>query len=79
MRFREGCRHHEHQHATYEDGHDSEGPLPGAGTHPWAGIPGVLLSAEATCDCIATDHGLPPAADRDRPAAARASGGRPHV
>jgi phytoene desaturase len=32
--------------------------LVGAGTHPVAGIPGVLLSAEATYDSIAEDYGL---------------------
>jgi phytoene desaturase len=35
--------------------------LVGAGTHPGAGIPGVLLSAAATYDSIAEDYGLPPA------------------
>ena len=33
--------------------------LVGAGTHPGAGVPGVLLSAETTYGCIATDRGLP--------------------
>lgn len=32
--------------------------LVGAGTHPGAGVPGVLLSAEATYGCIAEDLGL---------------------
>lgn len=32
--------------------------LVGAGTHPGAGVPGVLLSAEATASCIAQDFGL---------------------
>ena len=45
--------------------------LVGAGTHPGAGVPGVLLSAEATYDCIAEDHRLPPAPDRDRPKSVR--------
>jgi phytoene desaturase len=47
--------------------------LVGAGTHPGAGVPAVLLSAEATYDCIATDFGLPPAPDRGRPESARAT------
>jgi len=34
--------------------------LVGAGTHPGAGVPGVLLSAETTYRCIAEDHGLVP-------------------
>jgi phytoene desaturase len=33
--------------------------LVGAGTHPGAGVPGVLMSAEATYGCIAEDLGLP--------------------
>jgi len=33
--------------------------LVGAGTHPGAGVPGVLMSAEATYACIAEDVGLP--------------------
>ncbi|MEK9500357.1 phytoene desaturase [Gaopeijia maritima] len=32
--------------------------LVGAGTHPGAGVPGVILSAEATYSCIAEDEGL---------------------
>ena len=44
--------------------------LVGAGTHPGAGIPAVLLSATGTYNCIAGDYGLPPAADGDRPQAA---------
>jgi len=36
----------------------------GAGTHPGAGVPGVLLSAEATYECVAADHGLASAPDR---------------
>jgi phytoene desaturase len=34
----------------------------GAGTHPGAGIPGVLLGAEITCELVARDH---PGAFRD--------------
>ena len=59
-------------HSRSEDVRDLY--LVGAGTHPGAGIPGVLLSAEATYDCIAADHGLPSAPDRDKPAAARTGG-----
>jgi len=33
--------------------------LVGAGTHPGAGVPGVIMSAEATYGCIAEDLGLP--------------------
>jgi phytoene desaturase len=33
--------------------------LVGAGTHPGAGVPGVLMSAETTYGCIAEDLGLP--------------------
>ena len=33
--------------------------LVGAGTHPGAGVPGVVLSAEATFRAIAEDRGLP--------------------
>ncbi len=33
--------------------------LVGAGTHPGAGVPGVVLSAETTYGCIAEDFGLP--------------------
>ena len=33
--------------------------LVGAGTHPGAGVPGVILSAETTYGCIAEDVGLP--------------------
>jgi phytoene desaturase len=39
----------------------------GGGTHPGAGIPGVLLGAEVTCALIARDH---PVAGRGRRAAA---------
>jgi phytoene desaturase len=41
--------------------------LVGAGTHPGAGVPGVLLSAEATYGCIAEDLGLAPAPDAHLP------------
>jgi phytoene desaturase len=41
--------------------------LVGAGTHPGAGVPGVLLSAEATYGCIAADFGLPPGRDEGKP------------
>ncbi|MEM7515983.1 MAG: FAD-dependent oxidoreductase, partial [Planctomycetota bacterium] len=30
--------------------------LAGAGTHPGAGVPGVVNSAKATCDTIASDY-----------------------
>lgn len=39
--------------------------LVGAGTHPGAGVPGVLLSAETTYGCIAEDLGLPDQWDWD--------------
>ena len=35
--------------------------LVGAGTHPGAGVPGVISSAKATVEVIAADFGLPPA------------------
>lgn len=38
----------------------------GAGTHPGAGVPGVLLSAEATEYSIRRDHGLPQRKDEAR-------------
>jgi len=41
--------------------------LVGAGTHPGAGVPGVLLSAETTYGCIAEDLGLPDQWDWDEP------------
>lgn len=34
--------------------------LAGGGTHPGAGIPGVLLGAEVTAGLVAADHGLAP-------------------
>ena len=40
--------------------------LAGAGTHPGAGVPGVLLGAEATYGCIARDLGLPEQLDWSR-------------
>jgi phytoene desaturase len=36
--------------------------LVGAGTHPGAGVPGVINGAKATMACIAADFGLAPAA-----------------
>jgi len=41
--------------------------LVGAGTHPGAGVPGVLLSAETTYGCMAQDLGLPAQWDWDEP------------
>lgn len=41
--------------------------LVGAGTHPGAGVPGVILSAEATFGCIAEDIGLEPQWDWSEP------------
>ncbi len=41
--------------------------LVGAGTHPGAGVPGVLLSAETTYGCIAEDLDLPDQWDWDEP------------
>jgi phytoene desaturase len=41
--------------------------LVGGGTHPGAGVPGVLLSAETTYGCIAEDHSLPDQWDWDEP------------
>ena len=41
--------------------------LVGAGTHPGAGVPGVLLSAEAAYHSIAEDFGLAAPWDADRP------------
>ncbi|MDX1494630.1 MAG: phytoene desaturase family protein [Longimicrobiales bacterium] len=42
--------------------------LVGAGTHPGAGVPGVILSAETTYGCIAADLGLDDQWDWDEPA-----------
>jgi phytoene desaturase len=39
--------------------------LVGGGTHPGAGVPGVLMSAETTYGCIAEDLGLPAQWDWD--------------
>lgn len=41
--------------------------LVGAGTHPGAGVPGVVLSAEATFTSIASDLGMPLPADLEGP------------
>ncbi|MEZ4414490.1 MAG: phytoene desaturase family protein [Gemmatimonadota bacterium] len=41
--------------------------LVGAGTHPGAGVPGVLLSAEATYEAMRADLQLPPAWDDREP------------
>jgi len=41
--------------------------LVGAGTHPGAGVPGALMSAETTYGCIAEDIGLPDQWDWDEP------------
>jgi phytoene desaturase len=41
--------------------------LVGGGTHPGAGVPGVLLSAEATYASIAADVGLSPQWDPEEP------------
>lgn len=59
--------------------------LVGAGTHPGAGVPGVILSAEATFSCIATDLGLEPQWDETEPGEVRldperrASAGAPQL
>jgi phytoene desaturase len=45
--------------------------LVGAGTHPGAGVPGVVLSAEATYGCIAEDLGLPDQWDWNEPGTVR--------
>jgi phytoene desaturase len=45
--------------------------LVGAGTHPGAGIPAVLLSASAAYSCIAADYGLLPGANPERSLTAR--------
>ncbi|MBT8335430.1 MAG: phytoene desaturase, partial [Gemmatimonadetes bacterium] len=41
--------------------------LVGAGTHPGAGVPGVILSAETTYGCIAEDWALPDQWDWEQP------------
>jgi phytoene desaturase len=38
--------------------------LVGAGTHPGAGVPGVINGAKATFSCIAKDYGLASVVDR---------------
>lgn len=45
--------------------------LVGAGTHPGAGVPGVMLSAETTYGCIARDLGLPDQWDWSQPGRVR--------
>jgi phytoene desaturase len=49
--------------------------LVGAGTHPGAGVPGVILSAETTYGCIAADRGLPDQWDWDAPGTVARTGG----
>jgi phytoene desaturase len=44
----------------------------GAGTHPGAGVPGVLLGAQITTELIAADHPAGPARGRRSPAASAA-------
>ena len=48
--------------------------LVGGGTHPGAGVPGVLLSAETTFGCIAEDWGLPAQWDWAEPGRAAMAG-----
>ncbi|HKK92591.1 MAG TPA: phytoene desaturase family protein, partial [Longimicrobiales bacterium] len=50
--------------------------LVGAGTHPGAGVPGVVLSAETTYGCIAEDFGLPDQWDWNEPGTARLAADR---
>lgn len=50
--------------------------LVGAGTHPGAGVPGVILSAEATYGCIAEDLGLAAQWDWSTPGDVRMEQGR---
>ncbi len=50
--------------------------LVGAGTHPGAGVPGVLLSAETTYGCVAEDLGLPHQWDWDEPGRAELASDR---
>ncbi len=50
--------------------------LVGAGTHPGAGVPGVVLSAESTYGCIAEDFGLPDQWDWSVPGTVRLPGDR---
>jgi phytoene desaturase len=69
--------------SAYFRPHNKDADLPGlylvgAGTHPGAGVPGVVNGAKATFRCIAEDFGLPMPADPPMPAApgeARASAG----
>ncbi|MGA1495944.1 MAG: hypothetical protein ACO37D_11165, partial [Rhodothermales bacterium] len=39
----------------------------GAGTHPGAGVPGVMLSAEATLSCMVEDLGVGATTDHPEP------------
>lgn len=50
--------------------------LVGAGTHPGAGVPGVVLSAETTYGCIAEDFGLPDQWDWNAPGDVRMASDR---
>jgi phytoene desaturase len=50
--------------------------LVGAGTHPGAGVPGVMLAAEATYGCIAEDLGLPDQWDWNERGSVRFAEGR---
>lgn len=50
--------------------------LVGAGTHPGAGVPGVMLSAETTYGCIAEDLGLPDQWDWSEKGSVRFAPGR---
>ncbi|UCC23919.1 MAG: phytoene desaturase [Gemmatimonadales bacterium] len=50
--------------------------LVGAGTHPGAGVPGVMLSAETTYGCIARDLGLPDQWDWNEKGSVRFGPGR---
>ena len=45
--------------------------LAGGGTHPGAGVPGVLLGAEVTAGLVAADRGRAPGAGREARAAMR--------
>lgn len=57
--------------SAYFRPHNKDATIPGlylvgAGTHPGAGVPGVVNGAKATFRCIADDLGLPlPAAERE--------------
>jgi phytoene desaturase len=50
--------------------------LVGAGTHPGAGVPGVMLSAETTYGCIAEDLGLEAQWDWNEKGSVRLAPGR---